>query len=134
MRFWPRAPKPTPETSASRGRRGEAAAVRYLRSHGYLVERANVRFPVGEIDIVAREGDTLCFVEVRSRSSHEWGAPSESITHAKRQRLIRAARWYLARCQAPVAEARFDVVSVTWEKEGAPGLELIRGAFTAEAS
>ena len=121
-----------PDLRALRGKAGEAVALAHLRSRGYLIERTNVRFPVGEIDIVAWESGTLCFIEVRSRSSHAWGTPSESVTFAKRQRLLRAAQWYMARCRTPVTEVRFDVVALTWQEAGAPSIELIRAAFTAD--
>ena len=75
------------------GERSEQAARRFLVSQGYVIEETNVRFPVGEIDIVAREGDILCFVEVRATRSDAWGGPLASIGDRKRRHLIRAARW-----------------------------------------
>ena len=113
----------------ARGRRSEALARELLTASGYTIERTNVRFPAGEIDIIAREGATLCFVEVRSTACVEWGGPLGSITDQKRRRLIRAARWYLARERTLPAEIRFDVVAVVWED--GPTLELVRGAFDA---
>jgi putative endonuclease len=92
-----------------------------------VIERVNVRFPVGEIDLLAREGQTLCFVEVRSVSSDVFGGAAASVTPRKQQRIIRAARWYLA--GHPLASpARFDVVTVDWVS-GRPQMTLIRGAF-----
>ena len=111
------------------GRRGEALAVAFLNSAGYRIERMNVRYPVGEIDIVAREGEVLCFVEVRSTSSGQWGGPLASVTEPKRRRLIRAAQWYLAGTPLP-PEIRFDVLAIEWEGD-TPRVELIRGAFDA---
>ncbi len=113
------------------GQRSEALAVRFLRSHGYTIEQINVRFRVGEIDIVAREGVVLCFVEVRSTSSSQWGGPLASITDQKRRRLIRAAEGYLSRCRSLPRETRFDVVAVSWDDPAHPKLELVRGAFDA---
>ena len=115
----------------SLGRSSEQLAVQLLTSAGYLIEERNVRYPVGEIDIVAREGQTLCFVEVRSTSSLRWGGPLASITAHKRRRLIQAARWYLSRCRALPPETRFDVVAISWDKVPQPTVELIRGAFDA---
>jgi putative endonuclease len=92
-----------------------------------VIERTNVRYPVGEIDILAREGQTLCFVEVRSVSSDAFGGAAASVTLEKQRRIIRAAQWYLARRPAP-ASARFDVVTVDWIG-GRACLDLIRGAF-----
>ena len=93
-----------------------------------MIEQTNVRFPVGEIDIVAREGDALCFVEVRSRSSSQWGGALSSIGERKQRRVIQAARWYLSRFRQLPPEIRFDVVAVDWEG-GSPRITLVRGAF-----
>ena len=106
-------------------------ALRLLASRGYTIQASNVRFPVGEIDIVARDGQTLCFVEVRSRSSSRWGGPLETIQAQKRRRLIRAAQWYLSRQPSPLPEIRFDVLAIQWQGTEEPISELIRGAFDA---
>ncbi len=117
---------------AERGRSAEQLARRYLSAHGYVIEQTNARFPVGEIDVVAREGNTLCFVEVRSASSTQWGGALGSVTDRKRQRLIRAAQWWLER--TPVAsEIRFDVVAIQWQPAGPPSIELIKAAFDASS-
>lgn len=108
------------------GRQAEETAVRYLRSQGYRILGRNIRAKFGEIDVVAREGPTLCFVEVKARSSIRYGWPEESVTWEKRRRLIRLAQGYLqrARWTGPV---RFDMVSVL----GHPPqrIRLIKGAF-----
>lgn len=112
------------------GRRGEESAVRYLRAHGYRVLKRNVRARFGEIDIVAREGDTLCFVEVKARSSERFGWPEEALNLRKRQRLIRLAQWYLRRRGGAPLPVRFDVLSVLSGPDGAEGrIRLIKGAF-----
>ena len=113
------------------GQRGERLAKQFLISRGYVIEEANARFPVGEIDLVAREGETLCFVEVRSTASNEWGGPLGSIGERKRRRLIRAAQWYLQRLRCLPPETRFDVVAIDWLPDGTPSIELVRGAFEA---
>jgi len=122
-------------SSSIRHQRGHAAerlAGAFLRRQGYDIEATNVRFPVGEIDLVARESGVLCFVEVRSTSSRQWGGPLASVTDRKRRRLIRAARWYLHRTRLAPSESRFDVVAIIWSSAGAqPAIELIRGAFDA---
>jgi putative endonuclease len=115
-----------------RGRRAERLACDYLVAQGYAIVERNVRFPIGEIDIVAREGRTLCFVEVRSTSSQQWGGPLASITDRKRQRLLRCARWYLRYRPPQADELRFDVVAIEWREGAAPTVELVRGAFTAD--
>ena len=115
-----------------RGQQSERLAVRLLQAEGYRIEATNVRFPVGELDIVAWEGESLCFVEVRSTASADWGGPLASIDGRKRQHLIRAARWYLARSRTMPAETRFDVVAITWDDPRQPTVELVRGAFDAD--
>ncbi len=113
------------------GEWSERLARQFLAGQGYVIRETNVRFPVGEIDVVAQEGGVLCFVEIRSASSAQWGGALASITDRKRQRLIRAARWYLARLRELPPEIRFDVVGIDWEPAGRPQIELIRGAFDA---
>ncbi|MBI3320752.1 MAG: YraN family protein [Candidatus Omnitrophica bacterium] len=113
------------------GRRSERVALEFLRAQGYVIERTNVRFPVGEIDILAREGATLCFVEVRSASSLQWGGSLASVGERKQRRLLRAARWYLHRLRERPPEIRFDVVAIDWQAGRVSNLELVRGAFDA---
>ena len=113
------------------GAQSERLAAQFLATHGYDIERTNVRFPVGEIDIIAREGNTLCFIEVRSTRSPEWGGPLATITRPKQRRIIQAARWYLSRQPSPLPEMRFDVVAIEWAQGGEPTVQLIRGAFEA---
>ena len=117
---------------AARGDRAERFACGYLRAHGFEIIERNVRFPVGEIDIVARDGDALSFVEVRSTTSQAWGGAAASITSSKQRRLIRAAQWYLQSCRVQFIDIRFDVVAIEWLDGSAPAVELIRGAFTAD--
>ncbi|MBI1992134.1 MAG: YraN family protein [Candidatus Omnitrophica bacterium] len=114
------------------GARSEELAARVLTSRGYRIAARNVRYPVGELDLVAWDGDTLCFVEVRATSSSQWGGGLASITPDKRRRLIRAARWYLARGAEPPREVRFDVVAIQWDVPASPTSELVQGAFTAD--
>ena len=113
------------------GQESERFAARFLVSQGYAILETNVRARLGEIDLVAREGQMLCFIEVRSASSLQWGGPLASITDRKRRRLIRAAQWFVSQRKPSVPELRFDVVGVTWNASGEPSCELIRGAFDA---
>ena len=115
------------------GRQYERAARTYLQSAGYVIEATNVRFPVGELDVVALDGDTLCFVEVRSRTTDRFGTAQASITEEKRRHLIRAAQWYL-RSRQPVwnGPMRFDVVAINLSAPASAHPELIRNAFSAD--
>lgn len=113
----------------SLGDRGEEAAARHLQALGYVVLERRYRTRAGEIDLIARDGDTLVFVEVKARSSLACGRPSEAIDWRKRGRIARAASLYLARrggCESP---CRFDVVEVLEEPGSAPRVRLIRNAF-----
>ena len=94
------------------GKRGEDEAAAYLEREGYEILHRNFRFGRGEIDIVAREGRTLVFVEVKSRSSGRYGEPEEAVNAEKIGRLRRIASGYLARRRLAECECRFDVVAV----------------------
>lgn len=122
-----------PGVRAIRGRQAEDLACAFLAAQGYVIEQRNVRVPTGELDIVARDGQTRCFIEVRSTSSSAWGGPLMAVTPEKQRRVVRAARWYLRRFGSSSPEIRFDVVAIAW-REPAPDIQLIRGAFMAEPS
>jgi putative endonuclease len=108
------------------GRRGEETAHRYLRARGYTVVARNWRPPQGggELDLVAWQGETLVFVEVKSRLSGKWSAPERDIDAEKMHSLRRAARDYIRRAAAEEADSRFDVIAITGEN-----VEHLRDAF-----
>lgn len=107
------------------GAAAEALAAEFLRSHGLAITERNYRCRFGEIDLVAREGRTLVFVEVRRRASEAYGGAAESITAAKRARLLAAARHYLARKRGD-SPCRFDAILIRGEP---PRIDWIRNAF-----
>ncbi len=113
------------------GEAGEQAAAEFLRSLGYRIIARNVRFRAGEIDLVARDGGVLVFVEVKTRRGRGFGSPGEAVTVAKQRRLIRLASLYLARLGGEPPPCRFDVVSVEPGPDGRLRCRLIKGAFTA---
>jgi putative endonuclease len=96
------------------GRRSEDLAHRYLERKGFTVVARNYRPPSGggEIDLIARDGGKLVFVEVKSRTSDEFGAPERNVGEEKRAALLRAAHAYARRANAPWQMVRFDIVSV----------------------
>lgn len=106
------------------GRDAESRARRYLAESGFEVVSSNYRTPAGEIDIIAREGDVLCFVEVRSLADTGSYHPLETITYEKRRRIERAADVYMETLPGPRPSVRFDVVSVKGQR-----VELLRDAF-----
>jgi putative endonuclease len=114
------------------GQRGEAAAARHLRRHGYQILARGDRLWPGELDLVALDGQTIVFVEVKTRQSQQAGHPSESVDAAKQRRLTRLAVTFLKRHGLLEHPARFDVVAVTWpEGHRRPSIEHIENAFEA---
>jgi len=113
------------------GRWGEKQAARFLKTHGYRILEKNYVSSVGEIDIVARDGDVLVFVEVKTRTDEELGGPLEAVGRAKRRKLALVARSFLQRHKLDDISCRFDVVGVTRAKgQKEPDIELVREAFT----
>lgn len=110
------------------GSAGEEEAVSFLRQQGYRILERNFRLRGGEVDIIAQDGETIVFVEVKTRRSLSFGPPELSVTQAKQRRIITAARWWLQRHALENSPARFDVVAITIAN-GASTRELIRDAF-----
>lgn len=97
------------------GRWGEEVAVEYLAQRGHVIVARNARTPYGEIDIVAKQGEAVIFVEVKTRTSNTMGLPEESITARKRQHMVAAAEHYAA--EHEIDNWQIDVVAI----EGKPG-------------
>ena len=113
------------------GGRGEDLACRHLKEKGYRVLTRNYRTRSGEVDIIALDGDTTVFVEVKERQGISHGEGYESVTKAKRRRVFRAAQSYAASHGLWEALLRFDVVSIDWSS-GEPALRHDLGAFDSE--
>lgn len=119
-----RAEARTAPARARTGERAEAIAADYLGRHGLLIVARNFRTRYGEIDLVARDGDTLVFVEVRMRTRTDYGGAAASVTAAKRQRWIAASLLYLAKLGRE-PPCRFDAVlldgldpaRIVWERD-----------------
>lgn len=108
---------------------GERLATRHLEEQGYVICERNYRCAAGEMDIVALEGECLAFVEVRTRRSKKFGSPAESITAAKKQKLIEVAQTYLQEHESLPLDWRIDVVSIQLSGQGdLEHLELIKNA------
>ncbi len=116
------------------GRRGEDLAHRYLRERGYIIVARNYRLSSGdaEADLIAWEGETLVFVEVKSRESADFGPPERAIGDDKRAHLLRIAREYTRKTETPWDRIRFDVVGVVMTKP--PTIELFRNALPARTT
>jgi putative endonuclease len=114
------------------GKSGENLAVAELTAEGYAIDARRYRTRFGEIDIVAHDGDTMVFVEVRRKSGEGCGAAAESVTPDKQRRVVRMAVDYLARHDLyDKCAVRFDVVAIDDQPDGAPRVTLIRDAFSA---
>lgn len=111
-----------------KGKAGESAAAEYLASSGITILDRNFRCPPGEIDLIAKDGKTIVFVEVRARQADGICSPEESINFYKRKRLTRAALWYLKQRGLLNSMARFDVIAVRWNGEE-PEINWIVNAF-----
>lgn len=111
----------------SLGKWGEDRAEAYLEEQGWTVERKNLNTPVGECDLLARDGDQLVFVEVKTRSGSRFGSPEEAVTRRKRNQLRRVARYVLATLDEP-ASCRFDVIAIRL-RETDCDLHHVVGAF-----
>lgn len=103
-----------PEDRRTLGRRGEEAAARYLTARGYAVLERGFRMFRGEIDIIAAQGETLVFCEVRTRTRDDFGLPGESVTRAKQSQVRKVARGYLLRrgLVEDRTACRFDVLAL----------------------
>jgi putative endonuclease len=116
------------------GQAAERAAARYLRAQGAQILLCNFRCRCGELDIVARCGEELAVVEVRSRASSAFGGAAASVDGPKRRRLVRAAsRLLQVRPQWARMRIRFDVMTVEAPLAAQPRVEWIKHAFSAEA-
>ena len=112
------------------GKTGEDLACRELERRGYAIIARRHRCRGGELDIIARDGPTLVFVEVKARDSREFGDAAEAVTWRKRQRIVRLASEYVMRHHLSDAPCRFDVVSIQFDDQR-PIIEVYENAFSA---
>ena len=121
------------------GKLGEAYAAAYLEQRGYRLIAANFTLPVGrnlrgvvvnaEIDIIAYDGDTLCFVEVKTRASDSFALPEVNVDRRKRRQVARAARAYRRMFELDDQPYRYDVVTVVLSDGPTPQIELLKNYF-----
>jgi len=138
--------QPEPSAHFDLGRRGEQLAAAYLEQNGYAIVAANFTVPVGrnmrgaivtaEIDLIAYEGPTLCFVEVKTRAS-DWFAPPQTNVDLRKQRQVaRAARAYRRLLSLENESYRYDVVSIVLPAAGdqttVSNIEILRGYWSEE--
>jgi putative endonuclease len=111
------------------GAEGERLAVHHLQRKGYRIAERNYRCPLGEVDLIALQGEELCFVEVKTRRSDEFESPVVNVTPDKRRRIRRIARYYLSRKRIADTNVRFDVIAIVLPEGGEPKLEHYENAF-----
>ena len=117
--------------SGKTGQRGEKEAVSYLKKKGYKILKTNFRTRFAELDIIARDRNTLCFIEVKARRSLKTGLPKEAVTATKQKKIILAATSYLKDSDLFDSEIRFDVVEVFFTHDKI-SVNLIKNAFQAD--
>ena len=110
------------------GVQSESLAARLLKRRGYTILETNYRTPLGEIDIIARDRDTIVFVEVKARRSLGFGGPKWAVTPKKQRKISMVALYYLKTTRQSQAKARFDVVAIRSLTEP-PQVEIIQNAF-----
>ena len=111
------------------GERGEAIAAAYLKGQRFIIIERNFRCKGGEVDIIAREGKTLVFVEVKTRRTLTFGPPQLALTPFKQRQISKAALTWLAKKKQFGANARFDVIAIIAPDHQVPQIEHIRNAF-----
>ncbi|MGC3968622.1 MAG: YraN family protein [Pirellulales bacterium] len=122
----------TDAAEGSLGLRGEQLAARHLESLGMRIIERGLRYPCGELDLIAVDGDVIVFVEVKTRASGRRGSPSRAVDRKKQARMTRAALQYLKSRRLLQSRTRFDVVSIVWPADGRePEVSYLRAAFEA---
>lgn len=109
---------------------GEKAAIKFLEDEGYKVLAKNYRCKIGEIDIIAADGDTLSFIEVKTRSSNQYGRPCEAVNYNKQIKIVKTALHYINRNNLTQWMSRFDIVEILIETDDRiNSINLIKNAF-----
>lgn len=121
------------EKNISFGKTAETFAAGFLENNGYRILTRNYKNKFGEIDIIARQAQTVCFIEVKARLSQRAGAPTEAVTRAKQKQISKVALGFLQEKNWLDKKARFDVVAVNYEAE-TPLPTLIKDAFELDSS
>ena len=123
-------PHPASDAHLRLGSRGEKLAARHLRRLGYKILARRYDCPAGEIDLIAADGRTLVFVEVKTRTESDGPTdPTYGIRTPQQQRITRAAQYFLREMQVKTRPCRFDIVTVTWRAAGKPTVEHFPDAF-----
>ncbi len=114
------------------GARGEALAWNFLKKSGYSIVEKNYRTRFGEMDVIAEKEGSLIFIEIKTRRNHHFGLPAEAVDWRKRRKMIQVAESYLQQKKMENREARFDILSITWDGTTEPHFEILDHAFSLE--
>ena len=110
------------------GQQGERAAISFLKSRGFTILETNYRTKPAEIDIIAKDNDCICFIEVKTRRNLKKGLPRESVNYSKQKKIITGAMFYLKKNRLMESKVRFDVIEI-FEKNNNFTVNLIKHAF-----
>lgn len=120
---------PVKSSNRSLGGTGESIAATFLKGVGFAIVECNFRCVCGEIDIIARDGRSIVFVEVKCRKNDNYGPPQLAVTPFKQRQISKAALVWLSKKRLYDADARFDVVAIVLREHDLPKIEHIRNAF-----
>ncbi|NLG42492.1 MAG: YraN family protein [Phycisphaerae bacterium] len=118
-----------PHSTREYGDKGERLAETYLKRRGLKLVARGFVTPVGEIDLIVRDGDTVVFVEVKTRRSRQFADPQESVGAVKQRKMRRCAEWFLRQRNWTDRPCRFDVIGIVLPDEGEPEIEHFADAF-----
>lgn len=116
------------------GREGERLAERFLKQRGLKTIARHFSTPVGELDLIMRDGDTVVFAEVKTRRDRKYADPQDAVRADKQRRMTRAARWFIHRKRWDDKPCRFDIVAVTRSPDGEAEIEHFPDAFLPRGS
>ncbi len=116
----------------SLGERGERVACGFLKKHGYEILEKNYKCKLGEIDVIARRQGRLVFIEIKTRTSAQFGMPQEAVDLRKQEKIFKVAQWYVKEKKLLKTPIAFDVVAILWEEGKTPEIRLIPDAFSKE--
>ena len=119
-----------PSKAQITGKLGEDAAAIYIQENGFVILDKNYRVKNAEIDIIAKDKDTIAFIEVKTRKTLRRGLPAESVNYPKQKKIISAALYYIRENNINNTRLRFDVIEV-FDKNGFHEMNLIKNAFQA---
>ncbi len=111
------------------GKEGEGLALEALNKSGYRIIERNFKNKLGEIDLIARENNVICFIEVKTRADESFGGPLEAVSKTKQRKLSQVALSYLKSKGLIEQEARFDVVAVMIRQDGTKEAQILKNAF-----